>query len=298
MNSDIPRVSVVIPCHNYARFLPECLDSILAQSQPAFEILVVDDGSTDHTPEVVKRYGDAVNYLRVEGRGAYGARNDSLDYVCGDFFLNVDADNRLDPNFICKTSILLERAPKNVGYIYTQRVYFGDREGVSAFPEFDPEALLFRNFVDMGSLIRMDLVKRFHFDEYFNRGCGDHAFFLSLLQAGFQGIRLDQPLLYYRVHGESITYRATQQYSQMAIQRALINKFPKLYNREYARTAIRSARNRTLVSIIHNRHPAAPIRTRLRDLLAFTLTHPLHPEWVHQIRYTLNPKAISAHERN
>lgn len=296
MRDTVPTVSVVIPCHNYARFLPETLESLFAQTVPPYEIWVMDDGSTDETPEVIASYGDRIRSQRLEGRGAYGARNDSLRLVSGDYFLNVDADNRLEPDFLEKTLGCLRESPPEVGYVYTQRRYFGDREGVSDFPEFDGERLLLRNFVDMGSLIRMEAVKRFGFDEWFNRGCGDHAFFLRLLAEGIEGRRLDEPLLQYRVHGQSLTGSVRRRYAQVSIQRKLIERFPTLYTPELAERAMAEAENRTLVSLIHNRSVHAPFRVRWGDFLVFSRTNWRHAEWIRQLRYLFNPSVVKQHD--
>lgn len=292
MSDAVPTVSVVIPCHNYARFLGEAVESVLAQTVPVHEIWVMDDGSTDETPAVIASFGSRVRSKRLEGRGAYGARNESLGLLSGEYFLNVDADNRLEPDFVEKTLGCLRGSGAEVGYVYTQRRYFGEREGVSAFPEFDGERLLLQNFVDMGSLIRMELVKRFGFDEWFNRGCGDHAFFLRLLSEGIVGRRVDEPLLQYRVHGESITGAVRRRHGQVEIQRRLIGTFPELYTREAAERAMGEARNRTLVSLIESRRAGAPLGQRWREFVMFTRTDWRHAEWRRQFRYLLNSEGF------
>lgn len=285
------KVSVVIPSHNYARFLTEAIDSVLAQTHPAHEILVVDDSSTDDTPDLVKGYGDRVSYLRVEKRGAYGARNDSLPHLSGDYFLNLDADNRLKPDMIESALDVILQAPAATGYVYTQRAYIGNGSGISTFPDFDPGRLLLQNYVDMGALIRMPLVQRYRFDESFNRGCGDHAFFLKLLSQKFHGVLLNRPLLEYRIHGDSITGNVNRKYHQLAICRQLIAAFPELYDSDTRKLSLAAARNRTLVAIIANRQPGASFPQRLQDLLTFIRVNPRHAEVINQFRYLVHPAA-------
>jgi glycosyltransferase involved in cell wall biosynthesis len=94
-------VSVVIPCYNQARFLGEAIESVLSQSYRAFEVVVVDDGSTDNTSEVVARYAGAdagVRLIRQENRGLAGARNRGLAEAEGEYVVFLDSDDRLLPD--------------------------------------------------------------------------------------------------------------------------------------------------------------------------------------------------------
>src|ERR687890_1190879 len=75
--ADRPLVTVVIPCYNQAHFLGEAIESVLSQSYRNFEIIVVDDGSTDNTSEVASHY-EEVRLVRQENRGLAGARNSGL----------------------------------------------------------------------------------------------------------------------------------------------------------------------------------------------------------------------------
>ena len=89
-------MSVVIPCYNQAHFLSEAIESVLAQSYPHFEIVVVDDGSTDDTPKVAARY-PAVRCIRQDNRGLSAARNAGLGCSEGEYVVFLDADDRLLP---------------------------------------------------------------------------------------------------------------------------------------------------------------------------------------------------------
>src|SRR5215203_414283 len=89
-------VSVVIPCYNQAHFLGEAIESILDQSHPNFEIIVVDDGSPDDTSEVATRY-PKVRLVRQENQGLSAARNSGLARSEGEYVVFLDADDRLLP---------------------------------------------------------------------------------------------------------------------------------------------------------------------------------------------------------
>lgn len=93
---DAPLVSVIIPTYNYARFIGQAIESVLAQTHQDFEIIVVDDGSTDNTGERVARFPQ-VRYLYQANQGIAPARNAGLDASRGDLLVFLDADDRLLP---------------------------------------------------------------------------------------------------------------------------------------------------------------------------------------------------------
>jgi glycosyltransferase involved in cell wall biosynthesis len=89
----VPLVSVIIPSYNAARFLPDALESVLAQTYPHYEIIVVDDGSTDNTAQVVQPYLLRIRYLKQDNRGIGAARNAAIAMSRGDFIALLDADD-------------------------------------------------------------------------------------------------------------------------------------------------------------------------------------------------------------
>lgn len=94
----VPRFSVIIPAYNSATTLARAIDSVLAQSYPAQEIIVVDDGSTDRTFEVVARYGEKVRYIRQDNAGVSSARNRGALAASGDWLAFLDADDWYYPD--------------------------------------------------------------------------------------------------------------------------------------------------------------------------------------------------------
>ena len=94
-----PFVSVVIPCYNHARFLGEAIESVLAQTHQQFEIVVVDDGSSDSTVDVARGYA-GVRCVSQRNQGQGVARNEGLRHIAGEFVVFLDADDRLLPHAI------------------------------------------------------------------------------------------------------------------------------------------------------------------------------------------------------
>lgn len=97
----MPAVSVVVPCFNHARFLPRAVQCILAQTFADWEAIVVDDGSTDDTPQVGAQFTDSrVRYIRQENRGLSGARNAGIRAAEGRYLAFLDADDEWEPRFL------------------------------------------------------------------------------------------------------------------------------------------------------------------------------------------------------
>ena len=102
-------VSVVIPAYNAADHIARALDSVLAQTHRPDEIIVVDDGSTDNTAAVVKRYGPAVRYIRQENAGASAARNTAIKAAASDWIAFLDCDDEWLPEKLELQLALLDR---------------------------------------------------------------------------------------------------------------------------------------------------------------------------------------------
>ncbi|MBI3899535.1 MAG: glycosyltransferase [Gammaproteobacteria bacterium] len=113
-SSALPLVSVVIPAYNGASTLAESLDSVLAQTYPNIETVVVDDGSLDNTSEVLRRYGDKVRSIRQPNGGLASARNLGLKHACGDYIALLDADDICLPGRIALQVAFLEAHPELV----------------------------------------------------------------------------------------------------------------------------------------------------------------------------------------
>jgi len=88
-----PRVSVIIPTYNRAWCLREAVDSVLAQEFKDFELMVVDDGSTDETPPLLQEYGDSIRVLHQRNRGVSAARNAGISVARGDLIAFLDSDD-------------------------------------------------------------------------------------------------------------------------------------------------------------------------------------------------------------
>jgi len=110
-------VSVIIPTYNNVDMVVNAIDSVLAQTYKEFEIIVVDDGSTDNTKEVVQSYGDSVKYVYQENSHISAARNRGFSVSKGKYIAQLDADDLWLPEKLEKQIAMFEKYPK-AGMVY------------------------------------------------------------------------------------------------------------------------------------------------------------------------------------
>jgi glycosyltransferase involved in cell wall biosynthesis len=141
-------VSVVIPCYNQAHFLGEAIESVLAQTYPHLEIVVVDDGSADNTEAVAARY-PGVGYVRQDNQGLSAARNTGLRHSTGSYLVFLDADDRLVPQAVQVGLEHLQAHPECAFVSGTMNMVASDGallQGPAPFlPGIDPYAELLRD---------------------------------------------------------------------------------------------------------------------------------------------------------
>jgi glycosyltransferase involved in cell wall biosynthesis len=105
-------VSVLIPNYNYARFLPEAIESVLSQTYPGIETIVVDDGSTDNSREVIASYGDRLISVFKENGGLTSALNAAFERSSGDLISFLDADDAFEPEKVERVVGAARRVPQ------------------------------------------------------------------------------------------------------------------------------------------------------------------------------------------
>ena len=226
----IPSVSVVIATYNYGRFLPGAIDSVLAQSHQNFELTVVDDGSLDNTPDVIRPYlsDPRIRYIRTENRGQPAADNTGIRASRAEWIAFLDADDLWLPTKLEKQLCLGNRHPE-VGVVYTRR-HNMDPDGFlleTKQPDLYRgrilEEIFLNNFVCFSSsMVRRDVFDRVGlFDERRHRTL-DYDLWLRSARF-YQFDFVDEPLVKYRVRLGSIGPRSDWQFeSALAIMREFL----------------------------------------------------------------------------
>lgn len=201
-----PLVSVLIPHFNQARFLGDCVDSVWSQTYPNVEVVVVDDASTERDAAAVLdrlEEHEGVKVVRLERNGGPSrARNRGLEHCAGRYVLPLDADNRLLPDALKLLVDQLATAGEDVGFIYPNLQFFGNREDYYEPPPYNLYTLFHGNFCDTCSLIdRQVFDAGLRYREEIVLGHEDWEFVLRLAHHGIRGERANAPTLRYRKWG-------------------------------------------------------------------------------------------------
>jgi glycosyltransferase involved in cell wall biosynthesis len=132
-NSPAPQVSVVIPTYNRRAFVTMAIDSVLAQSYQDREIIVVDDGSTDDTPAVLKAYGDRIRTIRQRNSGPGAARNAGIQAARGRWIAFLDSDDEWSPEKLARQMADVTRQPGLCAHFTNVRFVLPDQDPVDLF---------------------------------------------------------------------------------------------------------------------------------------------------------------------
>jgi glycosyltransferase involved in cell wall biosynthesis len=125
----MPRVSVIIPSYNCARYLGRAIDSANAQTYKDYEILVVDDGSTDDTKDVAMQYGRKVTYLYQQNRGVSAARNHAISKASGELLAYLDADDMWYPEKLERQVAFLD-AHQECGMVHGEMSVINEQDEI------------------------------------------------------------------------------------------------------------------------------------------------------------------------
>jgi glycosyltransferase involved in cell wall biosynthesis len=244
-----PAVAVVIPCFNQAHYLAEAIESVLGQTRPPAELLVVDDGSEDNSYEVAGRY-EAVTRIQQQNRGVAAARNAGWKASDSEFLAFLDADDRLMPDALEIGALALDRRP-NVAFVSGVSRDIGDDGRVIAAlrqPLVSQDhylRLLEDCFIWSGSSIvyrRSALEAVGGFDESL-RAADDYELYLRLARR-FPVFCHEEVVTEYRRHGTNTTRDAAIVLaSQLEVQGRQKRKVRDPLEREALRRGIRKTRS-------------------------------------------------------
>jgi glycosyltransferase involved in cell wall biosynthesis len=210
-------VSIIVPCFNCAEFLPDLVESIHNQTYKNWELILVDDNSTDKSS--IETETGLIDKYCSENRGLViqrdtnefmtRAKETGRQEACGDYMLYVDPDDKLLPTFLSKTVSLLD-AEEDIVVAYTNYQCFGGTNAIIHQSDFSVELLKRGCIITSCSLFRRAALDHaidagYRYDYCRNIGGEDWDFWLTLAELGYTAKRIPEVLFLYRRHpGQSI----------------------------------------------------------------------------------------------
>jgi GT2 family glycosyltransferase len=195
------KVSVVIPCYNLGAYLDEAVDSVISQTYQHFEILVVDDGSTDpQTRALLADYRrPCTRVLHAEHAGLAAARNLGIANASGEYLCALDADDRVEPTYFAKAVALLD-ADASIAFVSAWLRTFGDEQWEWTPERCDLPTLLREDTVLTAALVRREIViAAGGYDTQMPaQGHEDWDLWLTLVERGYRGTIIPEVLFNYR----------------------------------------------------------------------------------------------------
>jgi glycosyltransferase involved in cell wall biosynthesis len=203
------KISIIIPTYNSSAYVEDAINCVLNQSYKNIEIIVIDDGSTDNTEEILQKYSDdkKILYIKKKNGGPASARNIGLKIASGEYIALLDADDIWDKDKLTKQISFLENG--NFDLVHTNRFFIDDatkKEWISYTP-YTTKHLIRENFIINSSvLLKTNILKQNLFKE-------DRAFFaiedydlwLRLAFKGYKFGHLERKLTGYRIHQKQIS---------------------------------------------------------------------------------------------
>jgi glycosyltransferase involved in cell wall biosynthesis len=226
MMSPNPLVSIIIPCYNYAQYVGQAIASALRQTYSPVEIIVVNDGSTDQTIQVVSNY--PVICLTQPNQGQAQACNNGVRECHGDLIVLLSADDLLHPLFLERTVPLLAADP-NIAFVYTHGLTFGDDPAIVLAQASTMDALKWGNNLIATYLIRKSVYQAVGGYDPTLRYSEDWDFALRLAENGYRGLLVPQALVCIRAHETSLRNRTSTIAAEWATRR-IWQKHPHIFS--------------------------------------------------------------------
>lgn len=205
-----PLISVVLPVYNGEKYLVEAIDSILAQTFVDFELIMIDDGSTDGSFGILQKYENQDARVRVftrENRGLVATLNEGIDLARGSWIARMDQDDIALPQRFERQLKWLEQTGADICGSWVQRFGTSDKRVVRLHKTDEAiktEIMFSSPFVHPSVMMRTAMVRQLHYDVTCEKA-EDYDFWVRAAVAGWKMTNVPEVLLRYRVHSEQIS---------------------------------------------------------------------------------------------
>ncbi len=214
-----PLISVIVPCYNYGRYLDRLMESLLKQTFQEFEIILVDDGSTDEfTVQKISQLElenlPNLRIFRQENQGVIAARNSGVAKASGKYIFPLDADDYIDPTLFEKALFYLESSSPDC-FVYSWSFITGESEFVWKTTDIDPNVILEENRAGTPFFSKAAFEKIGGYNEKMREGYEDWEFCVNLVGHGYVGKVIPEPLYCYHVKNGARNYHARKKHAML-----------------------------------------------------------------------------------
>jgi glycosyltransferase involved in cell wall biosynthesis len=232
--SNRPKVSVIIPCFNMGQFIDEAVDSVFAQTMQDFEIVIIDDGSTDQaTVQLLSNYHrPKTQVLLTKNQGVAAARNHAIEHANGEYLCALDSDDKLHPAYLERATSLLDSDP-TLTFVSSWVQMFGISDAVWKHDSCDLTTLLAECTVMTAALVRADAVRSIGgYDTRMpDQGDEDWDLWISLAEHGYRGTIIPEVLFYYRRRPGSMCEVCTTGEAHLRLVQYIMEKHKEKYQK-------------------------------------------------------------------
>jgi glycosyltransferase involved in cell wall biosynthesis len=230
-----PKISIITACYNHGRFIKEMLESVFNQTFTDYEVIVVNDGSTDNTAEILNTVThEKVKIIHTENRGPALARNTAIELAKSPVIMNLDADDKIAPGLLEKAYTVF-CSNLNVGIVHFDAECFGAKSGKFEIGEYSLESMLYDNRINSQSLFRkQDWRTVGGYSPELIYGLEDWDFWLRIIEMGRDIIKIPETLVFYRTYKDQTECRSGRRKSDrrkmMESQLHVFHRNIKLYS--------------------------------------------------------------------
>ena len=260
-----PSVSVIIPTYNRANLLPRAIDSILNQTYQDFEIIVIDDASTDETATLLKEYQKKSNKIKVithtENKGVSEARNSGYQKARGDLIALIDSDDFALKDYLKTAVQFMNDHPEVTIGVPVKYAYYDNKKNIKTFNTLNEDTFpwhypvhrfsVYNSLGNVGNIFRKDLIKKYDIKYNDQFSCGeDYDFWMQMIINGatLAKIETTEPLVVFRAYGglsrgncfesdkiilnnfyKKIGYDRKNKHNDCKVFRHVIKKFPNIF---------------------------------------------------------------------
>ncbi|HOG82077.1 MAG: putative glycosyltransferase EpsE [Deltaproteobacteria bacterium ADurb.Bin022] len=252
---DCPKVTVIIPCYNMGQYIDEAVDSVFAQTMQNFEIIIVDDGSTDQaTTQLLSNYHRPnTRVLVTENQGLAAARNHAIRHANGEYLCALDSDDKLHPTYFEHATSRLDSDPA-LTFVSSWVQMFGTSDALWKQDTCDLPTLLSECTVMTPALVRADAVRSVggYDTQMPDQGDEDWDLWISLAERGYRGTIIPEILFYYRRRPGSMCEVCTTGETHLRLVRYIMGKHRESYQKHF--TAVLNRKQADVGGLLHENY--------------------------------------------